>query len=64
MLIELIVNVQVCVRELFYGRKRLLDCFISLKPHGYRLDILSICADRGRLMIGELVEEHSDLKKA
>ena len=53
---------KVCVRELLYGRKCLLDCFIGLKPHGYRLDVLSICANRGRLMIRELIEKNFRLR--
>jgi hypothetical protein len=30
--LRLIVDVHVCIRELLYGRKCLLDCFIGLKP--------------------------------
>ena len=62
LLVELIVDVQVCVREFLYGRKRLLDCIIALKPHRDRLDVLSICANRGGLMIGELVEKDFRLR--
>ena len=48
LLIELIVDVQVCVRELLDGRKRLLDCFIGLKPHGYGLEIRQLSRLRSR----------------
>jgi hypothetical protein len=56
-LIRLIVDVQVCIRELLYGRERLLDCIIGLKPHCDRLDVLSVCANRSGLMIRELVKK-------
>jgi hypothetical protein len=41
----LIVDVQVCVRELLDGRKRILDRFIGLKSHCYRFDVLPICTN-------------------
>jgi hypothetical protein len=55
----LIVDVQVCIGELFYSRKRLLDCFIGLEPHCYRLNVLSVCTNRRGLMIRELIEKIS-----
>ena len=55
--IRLIVDVQVCIGELFYSRKRLLDCFIGLKSHCYRLDVPSIGANRGGLMVSELIKK-------
>jgi hypothetical protein len=37
--LRLIVDVHVCIRELLYGRKCLLDCFIGLKPEKGRADL-------------------------
>ena len=39
-----------------------LDRFIGLKPHCYRFDILSICTNRGGLMIRELIEKDFRLR--
>jgi len=60
--VSLIVDVQVCIRELFYSRKRLLDCFIGLKSHCYRLDVPSIGANRGGLVISELIKKDFRLR--
>jgi len=53
--LRLIVNVHVRVRELLYGGKRLLGWFMGFKPHCDRFDVVSVCANRGGLVIRKLI---------
>lgn len=50
------------LRELLYCRKRLIDCFIGLQSHCYRLDVTAICAHARGLMIRKLIEKDFRLR--